>query len=201
MNDPGKIHLIDPGFQPQHSGKCDLLLSISPSRFSYAVIDQAQDVIKVLSDDTAANIDEIETLLQTETIFNTHFHKIKVSLETSRFTFIPEALFDENNIADYAQFIQANISDLIVSDIRSAQVKNIFAADPRLKDILYRKFPGCKLTSPASTLIETALKFYSSKEKQLFLNFHGSSFEALILEDKKLIFFNIFEAETADDFN
>lgn len=202
MNDFGKIQLTDPGFQPQHSGKCDLLLKISPFRFSYAVIDQGQDQIKVLFDDAVTDgLSDLQQIFQNELLFNSHFHKVKVLFETSSFTLIPASLYNEANLTDYAQFIEGAISDLIVSDIRGAQVKSIFAAGEELRNMLRGKFSGYKITSSAAPLIDAVMKFYGGNGKQLFLNFNTDSFEAVVLQDKKLQFYNIFQIETADDFN
>ena len=173
MNDFGKIHLADPSFQPQHSGKCDLLLKISPFRFSYTVIDQGKDQVKFLADDSLTDgFLGLQQAFQNEPLFNSHFHKIKISYETFRFTFIPASLYHEKNLADYAQFIEGAISDLIVSDIRGAQVKNIFAACEELRNMLSQKFPGYKLTSSAAPLIDAVMKLYGGSGKQLFLNFN-----------------------------
>lgn len=202
MNDFGKIHLTDPGFQQQHSGKCDLLLKITPSRVSYAVIDQGQDQIKVLFDDEiVSGLSNLKQLFLNEPLFNSHFHKVKISVETCKFTFIPASLYNEANLTDYAQFIEGVISNLFVSDIRGPQVKNIFAVDEGIRNLLIEKFSGHKLTSSAAPLIDAVMKFYAESESLLFLHFNSGSFEAVILQGKKLQLYNVFQIETVDDFN
>jgi hypothetical protein len=196
-----KTHLIDPNFQSQHSGKCDLLLRITSSRFSYAVVDQAQDQLKALCDIDIEGFEGLEEALGSDILLNFDFHKVKIATETSKFTFIPSLAYSEQNLKEYAHFIKGNPAELSVTDIRIPQIKNITSFDPTLQRMLDKKFISYKLFSSANPLIESGMKLYSGTENQLLLNFNGTNFEAAVFQGSKLAFYNLFRIDTVEDFN
>src|SRR4051812_36528729 len=116
MNTP-KIHLTEHNFQSQHSGKCNLLIKISKQRLSYAIVDQGNDQLKALFDSPVGDPNEIKTLIQNDPFLKFHFHKIKISVEPSKFTFIPREIYSEPDVDSYSLFIQPGAhSDVLVKD-------------------------------------------------------------------------------------
>ncbi len=205
------IRLIDEHFESQHSGKCDLLIQINAAYISYAIIDKGQDQLRVLCQ-TALNgkdaqlsaLENIDNLLQTEPHLKYHFRKIKISLETFKFTFIPSELYTDSSLADYAKFIQpVNEADILLTDIKAAQSKNIIAVPAELQHKLRSCFHEVHLFSQADSFIEGAKNIHntSSLASQLFLNINETTFEAVLLQDAKFVFYNIFDYQNADEFN
>ncbi|MGB4775759.1 MAG: DUF3822 family protein [Daejeonella sp.] len=203
------IYLIDENFQSQHSGKCDLLIQINADSIFYAIVDKGQDQLRVLvqadfNDNTpkASVIDVIDKLLQTEAHLKYYFRKVKISVQTFKFTFIPAELYIADNIPDYAKFIKpAMETDVIVNDIKSFHIKNAFLIPTNLQNKLNSGFHKPQILSQANSFIEGARKIHSDTSNELFLNIQSKSFEAAILNDNKLLFYNIFEYQNADEFN
>jgi hypothetical protein len=200
MNGIGKTQLIDDHFQSQHSGKCDLLLQLTSSRISYALFDKARDTIKAVFDAPITQENDLRGFLTNDPLLNAHFHKVKISLQTFKFTFVPSDVYDEGSLNHYNKFIQAAPSTLSVSHILTQEIENIAAFDAETKSTLDSKFQHYCSVSSANPLIEAAAKIYNDS-KQLILNFTDNSFEALLLDEGKLIFYNIFTIQTAEDFN
>jgi hypothetical protein len=202
MNTP-KIHLTEQNFQSQHSGKCNLLIRISNQRLSYAIVDQGNDQLKVLFDSPVKkDPDAIKILMQQDHFLKFHFHKIKISVETSKFTFIPKEVYAEPDVDSYALFIHPGTqSDVLVKDIRSAKVKNIVAIDKHLKEFLTVFFTRPNIFNQANPLIESALKVYRNANTTLLLQFNAGSFEALILENSCFKYYNLFSIDSPDELN
>ena len=200
----GKIHLIDKNFQSQHSGKCNLLLRISPNRFSYAIIDQGNDQLKVLFDSPVdEGLSNLKTFIHGDYLLRFHFHRIKISVESSEFTFIPRDIYSESELHYYALFINPGAnSDIAVSDIRSAKIRNINAIDKHLRAVLDSSFNRPAIFNQANSFIEAAFRLYRNTAGAiLLLQFNTGSFEALILKDNKLENYNLFSIDNADEFN
>ncbi len=205
------IRLIDEHFESQHSGKCDLLIQVNATYISYAIIDKGQDQLRVLCQTTLNGedgnklsvIEGIDQLLQTESHLKYHFRKIKISVETFKFTFIPSELYINSDLPDYTKFIQSiSETDVLVTDIKSAQIKNVIAIPADLKNKLNSSFYEVYLFNQANSFIEGAKNLHNpSVHSQLFLNFSTEIFEAVLFQDSKLGFYNIFNYHNADEFN
>src|SRR4051794_39656934 len=102
-----KTHLIDPDFQTTDAGQSDLLIRITSSRFSYAVVDQSKDQLKVLFDASyRGGIESLDDAFLKAYLPDLEFSKVKIALETSKFTFIPAEMYSEINLPLYANFVQ-----------------------------------------------------------------------------------------------
>ena len=202
MKYAAQTQIIDPNFQTQHSGKCDLLIKISGARFSYAVVDQAQDQLKALGDIATENtIESLDGLLEIEHFFGFDFHRVKIATETSKFTFIPATMYSESNLPEYALFLKGHPSELTVSDIRLPQIKNVAGFDAKIQESLSTKFSSYKMFGSANPLIEGTMKIYAGTAPRLVLNFGYNVFEAVVLQYNKLSFYNLFPIDNTDDFN
>lgn len=205
MTGPAEISFTDENFQSQHAAKCDLLIKISASNFSYAVVDQIQDQVKILG--SSGLDDGMTTVLDREfsenPVFNFNFRKVKLAIESSDFTFIPDEVFDEEKVEEYAAFTSsARIDKLLSTHIRQAGIRNLFSIEDGLKKVVSEKFSDASLFSQAEPLIETAIKIYFMPlAQQAFIQVNGSNFEVLVLEGKNVKFYNVFQGSTANEFN
>jgi hypothetical protein len=196
-----KIHLIDPNFQSQHSGKCNLLIRISKKRLSYAIVDQGHDELKVLFDSPVEK--DLKTLLDNDPFLKFHFHRVKISVESLKFTFIPKDIYSESDLDSYTHFIHpGRNSDILVKDIRSAKIKNITAFDKYLGKELLSSFTNPHIFNQANPLIESVLKHYrNAAETVLVLQFNSDSFEALIMKNNNFQYYNLFYIDSPDELN
>ncbi|MDF3076240.1 MAG: hypothetical protein K0S09_129 [Sphingobacteriaceae bacterium] len=203
MSDLQDIHFIDDNFQSQHAAKCDLLIRISGDRFSYAVVDQIQDQVKMVSSSSldGNGDDGIKKALE-NTSFNYNFRKVKVSVETSSFTFIPAEVYQEEMLEAYGAFNMQGNAGLHANHIWGAGIRNILSVEKGLEESVKQKFGETLFVSQAEPFIETALKYYFKPiAQQVFINVSGQAFELLVTEGKKVKFYNLFQNTTADEFN
>lgn len=188
----------DPSFQTQHSGKCDLLLEISPAICQYALVDIGQDQLKIVGE-TA----DFATFAKQDVLCTFHYRKVKVGIHTCKFTYIPEDLFETAHLGAYGKFIQASeTEDVLTQVIKSAKCVVVFAVEKTLLAAIHQGVHQPHFYHASSPLIEAACKFNKKEEgSSIALNFNGDSFDATYVKEDKFYFHNSFPARTPDEFN
>ncbi|MXV50616.1 DUF3822 family protein [Pedobacter sp. HMF7647] len=194
-----KTHVEEPGFQSQQSSKCDLLISVTDSVFSYLVVDMLHDQAKIYGSIGFKNLTDLESAIDETAILRFYYRKVKISIQTNLFAFIPQEVFDEGDAGRYAGFVGGGVT--LTNAIKTASIKTVASFDTQLKEFLTKRFPSALILTQAEPFVEAALKFYSSESRQLFIGIAGEKFELLLTEGKKVIFYNLLPKHDADEFN
>jgi hypothetical protein len=206
-----KLFYISEGeVQSQQATKCNLLVHIGLETIQYAVSDRVRDQLKVLAEfelpatrSSADLIRAIESLPESTGLFKYNFNRIKISLDTFSYTFIPAELFSEQDMQGYAKFISPEPGDsLLIDHITPADIKNITAIKPELNDALNRIFHKPLLFNQASAFLQGIQKTAGPlNQASLFVNIGIRHIEMACFNDSLLRFYNIFECTDADEFN
>ncbi|NQV76528.1 MAG: DUF3822 family protein, partial [Bacteroidetes bacterium] len=171
------LHLVDDEFQSQNAAKCDLLIHIGIESFQYAIIDKVRDELKALVKYELPNISNqgnliqlIENLSECTKEFKYTFNKVKISIDSYQFTFIPDEFYQSGNDEEYAKFITTKHQAVILCNpIPTAKIKNIIAIHSDLHLALNRIFRQPKIYGQASTFIQGILKnFKQNTEPSLY---------------------------------
>ncbi|HEY1024916.1 MAG TPA: DUF3822 family protein [Sphingobacteriaceae bacterium] len=197
-----KLQLTESTFGSQSSSKCDLLLQIGVNNISYAVIEKGPEQLRSLCE-VDGTLKDLEMLVAADATLGHDYRKVKISVDSTRFTFIPQEVFSEFYIENYAKFIQpASTSDLLLNDIRAFSIKNLIAVESEIQNLLKKHFPTATIFGQATPFIEGCWKVSKETEKQqLFINLRPRHFEAVIIKEEQLLFYNIFECQLPDEFN
>lgn len=197
-----KTHLIDSDFRSADAGHSDLLIRITSSRFSYAIIDQTKDQLKVLFEASFVggpeNLDEV---FLNNYLPEFDFRRVKVALESANLTFIPTDLYSEEDIAQYAKFLQVAPSKLNISAFSDKQVTSVSSFSDEVTVLLSKRFPKYDLYNLSDPLIEASVKVCQGSGTSLVLNFNTHSFEAVVISGSRFSFYNAFHCKSIDDFN
>jgi hypothetical protein len=120
---------------------------------------------------------------------------VSCTIQNSAFTLIPNSIFQENESSTYLDFNQSSIDSFEVTNNKlvKQEITNCFGIDKASKEILSGLFPNIKYLHIGSVLIDSLsdgfhVNFSSEKE-----------FEVIVIENKKLLFFNCFIAENTDE--
>lgn len=202
-------YLKDENFESQYAEKCDLLVELSPARISYAIVDHASNQLQVLfSSRIASNIlilDKLDTLFNTHTELQLPFRQIKIGLQTSQFTFIPDELFDPSLVKEYAKFTQSGTHmdhRIQINDIKSVGIKNVVTIDLELQKVLQTRFHQGQLFSQADSFIAGMNQMIDGNEGTSFgLNVQSETIEVAVFDSDRLRFYNLFDCVNADEFN
>jgi len=208
MNDP--INFTDEHFQRQNSGSCDLLIHLDADSYSYAIVDKEQNSLMALvkkhfgeSTGTFSAYDRLEILKAENNDVNLAFAKVKISVEAKAFAFVPEDLYSADDLPKYSKFIGAEPkSALLTTEIQPFGIKNITAVDTDLEINLRNSFANPIICSQANPfLLGVYALLNEAKANQLFLNIKRNSFEAAVIRNNTLEFYNFFEISNTDEFN
>lgn len=190
--------LIDPNFEPKNVQNHHLLLKITDDSFSYAIIDQDNNQLKAVFDkQECANITEtVAQAFDTDAYLSMNYAVIKASVYTSNFAFIPEELFDQEHIANYSSYLSTNNSGkLYVQENAAIGFNEVFTLTDEIDSIL----PTETKRFSHSTALFTHVKHIQGNA--LILDFTAKSFNALYIEDQKVIFQNHYDIDEAEEFN
>ncbi|WP_423149475.1 DUF3822 family protein [Rubrolithibacter danxiaensis] len=204
MNTTGKVQIVESSFSIENTGNCNLLLRISDTSLSYAIVSAEEKELKVLFHSALEDVEGKRSgdFFKDDRLLNQPFAKIQAAVETSAFTFIPAELYSEDNLQDYSRFIGAHAnSKFLVSDLKRTGAKCISAFPAPQLNALETLFSQVELYNPALPLIESLLSATIATGWQLLLQFNSTNFEVLILNDGKLHLYNIYSIQTATDFN
>lgn len=204
-------HFKDKNFQPERANTCDLLIVLSSERISYAIIDRVQNQLQVLFDTSLLRrngridmLGKLDELLDTRQELRYTFRKIKVSLQTSNYTFIPQALFDRSHVADYAKFITSDITareNAQVCELPTLGINNVIAFDNDFRNAIEQRFKGAHLFSQADPFISGISKSYTNPNTFIALNIQQETVEFAVFQANELVFYNLFDCLNADEFN
>lgn len=197
-----RIQLIEDNFESQQSGKSDLLIHIDTDTLSYAIVDKGNEQVKALVD-YKSGIADLDAIMQTDRYLNYYYRRIKITTPSSKFTFIPREIYAAEEINEYAKFISpVSAADVLVNDIRPFKIKNVMAMDAGFRQNVGTHFKQPVLYSQATPFIEGSYK--TSPEPGLYglnINMLQGKMEVALVKDETLLFYNLFESSTADEFN
>ena len=204
------LHLVDDEFQSQNAAKCDLLIHIGIESFQYAIIDKVRDELKALVEYELPNISNqgdliqaIENLSECTKEFKYTFNKVKISIDSYQFTFIPDEFYQSGNDEEYAKFITSKQESVILCNpIPAAKIKNIIAIHSDLHLALNRIFHNPKIYGQASSFIQGILKsFKQNTEPSLYIDIHQKHVHFAYFKQSELSFYNLFDSINAIEFN
>ena len=204
------LHLVDDEFQSQNAAKCDLLIHIGIESFQYAIIDKVRDELKALVEYELPNISNqgdliqaIENLSECTKEFKYTFNKVKISIDSYQFTFIPDEFYQSGNDEEYAKFITSKQESVILCNpIPAAKIKNIIAIHSDLHLALNRIFHNPKIYGQASSFIQGILKsFKQNTEPSLYIDIHQKHIQFAYFKQSELSFYNLFDSINAIEFN
>uniref|UniRef100_UPI00404ACDFB DUF3822 family protein n=1 Tax=Daejeonella sp. TaxID=2805397 RepID=UPI00404ACDFB len=144
-----------------------------------------------------------ENLSECTKEFKYTFNKVKISIDSYQFTFIPDEFYQSGNDEEYAKFITTKHQAVILCNpIPTAKIKNIIAIHSDLHLALNRIFRQPKIYGQASTFIQGILKnFKQNTEPSLYIDIHQKHIQFAYFKQSELSFYNIFDSINAIEFN
>ncbi|MBC7746249.1 MAG: DUF3822 family protein [Flavobacterium sp.] len=200
----------DKNFQSHEISNCHLLIRFNSNSYSYIIIDQSQNEVIAVgkftlnSNFTNSNVfEQFQNFCKENEDLNLSFGKVKISLETHSFTFIPDDLFFKGDLQDYSKFMVCKPDDIILDRKLSLPgIHNIILLGSEHIKLLKNTFHEPLIFSQVEPFIAAAFKLVENgSHAELFLNFNSESFEAAVIKNQNLQFYNIFSIAGADDFN
>ena len=126
---------------------------------------------------------------------------IIVSVNLENETFIPNQLYDKNNLNYYFPIdgSSQNKKTHLVSKQRFTNCYCISTIDVKLKEIFKNYLHKTEFRPFGSLLVDYAI-YSNENNKEVYLNIHHNLFNIAIVENKNLIFCNSFNYKNLNDF-
>lgn len=183
--DAPAFHLIDETFDAS-GGVYHLSIAAEENAFSCAILDShTNKYVALLSELPSGS-----------------FKSVTCAVGCNKFTLVPAALFEEENMASLLGFNHEVKEDeeIHADDLRSIDARNIFAVPRSTLDNIRTRFPNVRFLHSSTSFIEALfLQHKNSSGKRVFANFHRGYFEMVILDGKELLFSNAFQYKAPED--
>lgn len=201
MNSKNSILLVDPEFDPNTAENCNLLIKITADSFSYAIIDKSHQQIKAVYDQQdCSNVTEaLAGRLKHDSYLMLPFKAIKISVYTENTIAIPDAIFDTQNLDNFARFFtETQSSKLYLQPAHQYGFTSIFSLSQFVDELLNTSLDCKQFFNHEAPVMALAGK----KKQALLLDFTAASFQALYInEEGQLIFQNYYQIDNSEEFN
>uniref|UniRef100_UPI00404B2B37 DUF3822 family protein n=1 Tax=Flavobacterium sp. TaxID=239 RepID=UPI00404B2B37 len=117
-------------------------------------------------------------------------------------TWVPKELFDESQIGTYLQYnTKVFPTDFFAFDVlENSQLVNVYVPYVNITNFLLDQFATFEYQHSSSILVEKLLALDIKNEMPImYAHFHQSQFDVVVLQENKLVFFNSFQFQTAND--
>jgi hypothetical protein len=220
------LQLLDESFDTLRSSNYHLSLQISSFGLTACILDLLTKKYLVFihlsyeGADPSSVLRNLEKRISADPILKLSYKSKSCAIVDDKATLIPDSLFDESKANKFLQFNtvinsnkvlkeEADLSkseDLIDDQIKYDKLSilganNIYTLPIELKQLLKKHFGAIEVFHYSSTLIETLLMMHKNKSTiTLFVNFHASNFDLLLIENNSLKLYNSFCCSTKEDF-
>ncbi len=206
---PG-ISFIDEAFDSTKTVGYHLIIQIDINGVKLAVKEIHKNKYIAFESYTFQNVYDFDTiadliniLVRESRLVQHNYKLVSCIIVNSISTIVPAPLFEDSKKIVYLKFNAAFEGDntVLVDDIKNIDAKNIFAIPNVLKTKLASLYSKIDYHHFSSVLIESLLLQNKNQTiKKLFVHTQPSHFEAIVIEGKKLLFYNTFNYFTAEDF-
>ncbi len=147
------------------------------------------------------NTEALEYLAQHNDFFAHNYANVFICIANSHYTLVPGALFEN---AGKEQLLKFNHpltgEETVLSDeIFSAESFCVYSVNKKIKELFDKVFPNNHIRHKTTCLIESLPAVSSKTHKTCLVNVEGETMDVSLYRGK-LLFFNSFAFQTAEDF-
>jgi len=209
-NSSGVISILDESLFTGEKKAYKIFCTADPGFVSIAAVDPVKNRFagfegfhfdKLLNEEQLAK--KISELTQQSSILKkVDFRNVTVLFGGNRFTFIPSALFKEDDAKDFFYFNQPRIENEAIHHdrMRGYDAVNVFGVPGSLHAAFSKLFEKFSVHHHLSAVMEGARMVPSKQSASpLFIHIHSSMMDIVVLNERKLVFANSFSFASADD--
>lgn len=195
------INCTDQSVRLSNLNQYDIAIQIVSDGFSFVVYDSRQRKYVALAD--VASSSPCEALLaelgRRKWVLSA-FRKVRVVADSPFRTLVPTALYDEGAKEKYLKFVYDLPANVVVGAdrLRCADAVMVRATDKAVAE----RFAGFPFYGQAAVLVESlAVECKNLTDAvRVFVDVKADSFDMIVFENGKLLFFNNFKYNTKEDF-
>lgn len=188
----------------------ELSIQVNLNGLSFCILNRTSNKIEYLNrldfDSRLTPFDilnRLKTELSSNTVFADDFKEVLVVHQNELSTLVPSALYNENHKADYLKFNSKILKTdfLATDDLVVNNSVNVYVPYVNINNYIFDTFGSFTYKHSSTIFIDAILQSANSTEDvQVFINVNLSSIEVLVVQDKEIQLFNVFEYHTKEDF-
>ncbi len=147
-------------------------------------------------------LDHIEGIFKSDQDLQDDFESVLVIHENHLNSFVPNVYFSEDNLKNYLNYnIKTIATDYVTFDaFDHFDFKNVYIPYVNINNFLFQNFGEFEFKHHASVLVEKLMNRSQKESVSFYVNVGSTTFDIVVIEDQKLLFFNSFEYQTKEDF-
>jgi hypothetical protein len=188
-----------------------LSIQISLNGLSFCILNTIENKITSLQHfhfDTVTNPLQLETAIielfnSHANVFDQEFQEVTVSYINTLSTFVPKPLFSDKNVSDYLKYNTKILpNDYITFDVvKNNDMVNVYIPYVNINNLFFDKYGAFTYKHFATVLLENIFQLSeNSQEATVYVHVQKEQFEIIVIQQKKLIFYNSFEYTSSEDF-
>lgn len=185
-------------FDIQKIADYTLLVHVGETQHHLAVVDD-EGTMMLLTLFEDGNIHS-----QAADLLNSPFGRVRVACRQHAYTFVPDEVYDESQLGNYASFVSAGLEaeQVAVSNISSIGVRNVYGVEPLAFHYFTNYFPHAMVIPDSSVLLQvTGGKLAKKQGIYLGIDLHESRLALYCFDKGQFLFYNNFEVADENDFN
>ena len=185
----------------------NLLIKLGSYNLSLILSDTKGNIIQYISEKFEEKVEpkklseKLDLVINKSEIINSNVIKVKLIVLNKLSSLVPLNLFQEELSLEYLKFNSKLIDgDFAAHDlIDEIEAVNVFLPFVNVNNYLLEKFGSFNYYHYSTILIKKLIKYDSSKEISIYANIQLNNFHVIILKNKKLIYYNIFDFKEKED--
>ncbi len=148
-------------------------------------------------------LDDLETIISENSIFQTIFEEVFVVYSTPIYTIVPTSLFDSSKASEYLKFnskILAN--DYISQDtLDNKEIVVVYVPYININNFLFEKYGAFDYFHSSTVLLNLILKQEkNSRDSKVFLHLQHNHFDCIVTKNGHLELCNSYSYKSPEDF-
>jgi len=170
-----------------------LLLQVYPATFSYAIV--YEDKLQAWAKDCELLV--LDEPGSEHELLNFEYKKVVIGLQSTGFTLVPNALYNEDKIADFARFLDVKSNEKIFAQPLDADNHIIYKVDERVVETagIY----GLRKTVFVNKGWINAITNNNPSNQTFYINIDKEQADILNFNNGKLRFYNSFSFNNPDE--
>ena len=184
-----------------------LYIQVSLQQFSYCVKNQVNNQVmqfKSFALDPYKTIEQqLDVFFDKEEALTQGYEDVLILHDNNLNTFVPSVLFDGNALGSYLQYnTKVFPTDYFDFDsVPQMQMENVYVPYVAFNNYFLDVFGSFTFQHINTNLVQHFLsKSVSNDQVEFFVQIASNHFEIVLLQNKKLVFFNSYEYQTKEDF-
>lgn len=194
-----------------HNTYKELSIQISLNGLSFCIYNTLESKVEELQSITFNNelnpetlLDKVKSITSENDSLQQKFDSLRVFYVNSLSTFVPEPIFNEENLADYLKYnIQILNNDFITFDeIKKNEIINVYVPFVNINNYLLDWYGEFEYEHFATVLVSKLLSLPTNvTDNHVYIHFSSNNeFQIVAIQQKKLTFYNTFKYNSPEDF-